>query len=214
MGGGAWDASCDYGDECFAASESFACAYGDEPRIPWDDASRGAALRQALRHGPQGKALVFANTLPMAEAAYDEARERRVRMAGGTPPLLLSVANAGDSRAVGGARDEAAPVMTAKQEAEQAEAARDAAEAAAKATEGDEAKRAAAAAAPAPTTGDAGAPGGAPPRVPPRVTGRGARGSRLKPFRSGPSLQVSLLSPLRVPLSVQNVCTVRLLCAL
>ena len=38
-----------------------------------DEDSRGAALRQALRHGPQGKALVFANSVPKAEWAYEEA---------------------------------------------------------------------------------------------------------------------------------------------
>merc|ERR1712216_357792 len=38
-----------------------------------DDDNRGEALRQALRHGPQGRTLIFANTLPMAEEAYAEA---------------------------------------------------------------------------------------------------------------------------------------------
>ena len=31
-----------------------------------DEASRGDALRSALRHGPAGSALVFANTVPLA----------------------------------------------------------------------------------------------------------------------------------------------------
>lgn len=38
-----------------------------------DDAMRGGALRQALRHGPEGQALVFANTVPTAEDAFEEA---------------------------------------------------------------------------------------------------------------------------------------------
>ena len=38
-----------------------------------DDNNRGEALRQALRHGPQGRTLIFANTLPMAQEAYAEA---------------------------------------------------------------------------------------------------------------------------------------------
>ena len=38
-----------------------------------DEGSRGAALRQALRHGPPGSALVFANTVELAREAHDEA---------------------------------------------------------------------------------------------------------------------------------------------
>jgi len=38
-----------------------------------DEVSRGAALRQALRHGPPGRVLVFANTLQTAEEAFEEA---------------------------------------------------------------------------------------------------------------------------------------------
>lgn len=43
-----------------------------------DEASRGAALTHALRHGPQGRTLVFANTALEAEAAEEYA----VRQAG------------------------------------------------------------------------------------------------------------------------------------
>ena len=37
-----------------------------------DEGSRGRALQQALRHGPEGQALVFANSVGSAEAAMDE----------------------------------------------------------------------------------------------------------------------------------------------
>jgi len=37
-----------------------------------DEDSRGTALRQALRHGPSGRVLVFANTQLTAEEAFEE----------------------------------------------------------------------------------------------------------------------------------------------
>ena len=37
-----------------------------------DESSRGRALQQALRHGPEGQALVFANTMSYAELAMEE----------------------------------------------------------------------------------------------------------------------------------------------
>lgn len=40
-----------------------------------DEDARGAALRQALKHGPSGQALVFANSLPQAEEAFAEVVE-------------------------------------------------------------------------------------------------------------------------------------------
>ena len=41
-----------------------------------DPESRGDALQQALKHGPDGKVLVFANTLEMATAAYEDAKKQ------------------------------------------------------------------------------------------------------------------------------------------
>jgi superfamily II DNA/RNA helicase len=69
------------------------------------------ALRHALKHGPEGKALVFANTLKVAEEAYEEARRELgegvcALFHGGLPPAeraeLLAAYEAGGGGGGGG----------------------------------------------------------------------------------------------------------------